>query len=456
MMDSSEWPHGVALDDDPQSLESASLDFGRIVSRKPRSVARPRSAEDVQRVIEHAIREGFAVSTQGTAHSQGGQSLIDDGILLDLKGLDRIGEVDGSTVLVQAGTRWRDLVHHVHARGYLPMALTTNLSATVGGTLSMAGLSASSHVCGTQTDNVDELEVVAGDGRLVRCSPGENTPLFDCTRCGLGQFSIITEARVRLRRARSMVRTYVVFYDEPESLMKDLELVMTCGRFQFITVYCQPLALNIWEAAQGRSPFSRRAYRMELGVEFDTEPNQADVLGDLHHRSVIRVEDAAALAYADRMSPRPGARIWGTDWSMAHPNVEGFLPWDRAGGFVSDLLLDLPVELVQRCLVVMGPFRGELLDSPMLMRPQGEFILALGLLPELPPADLPSVQPILERVSHAINELGGKRYLSGWIDYRHEQWKAHYGENWQRVLNWKRSFDPHGILNPGFVKYAPE
>jgi cytokinin dehydrogenase len=49
--------------------------------------------------------------------------------------------------------------------------------------------------------------------------------------------------------------------------------------------------------------------------------------------------------------------------------------------------------------------------------------------------------------------LGAKRYLSGWINFDHTAWKTHYGDQWAAVVAAKRKFDPHGILNPGFIKY---
>lgn len=40
------------------------------------------------------------------------------------------------------------------------MVLTNNLDTTVGGTLSTGGVGQSSHLYGTQANNVDELEAV--------------------------------------------------------------------------------------------------------------------------------------------------------------------------------------------------------------------------------------------------------------------------------------------------------
>jgi FAD/FMN-containing dehydrogenase len=49
--------------------------------------------------------------------------------------------------------------------------------------------------------------------------------------------------------------------------------------------------------------------------------------------------------------------------------------------------------------------------------------------------------------------MGGKRYLSGWVKFDPNQWKAQYGDLWPKVVELKKKFDPQGVLNPGFVKY---
>jgi FAD/FMN-containing dehydrogenase len=87
------------------------------------------------------------------------------------------------------------------------------------------------------------------------------------------------------------------------------------------------------------------------------------------------------------------------------------------------------------------------------MRPQSEFLMGFGILPAVPPAFVNEVLPRLNMASQGSIMMGGKRYLSGWINFDHAAWKAHYGERWSAVVAAKRKFDPHSILNPGFVKY---
>ncbi len=87
------------------------------------------------------------------------------------------------------------------------------------------------------------------------------------------------------------------------------------------------------------------------------------------------------------------------------------------------------------------------------MRPAGDPLLGFGILPAVPRPFLEEALPRLNQASAASVMMGGKRYLSGWINFDHRQWQAHYGEHWARVVELKKKYDPHQVLNPGFVKY---
>lgn len=82
-------------------------------------------------------------------------------------------------------------------------------------------------------------------------------------------------------------------------------------------------------------------------------------------------------------------------------------------------------------------------------------LMGYGILLEAPPSELREIMPILARESRRIIEAGGKRYLSGWVDFDLQGWQEHYGENWGRMLEWKREFDPRHILNPAGMPLFP-
>jgi hypothetical protein len=88
------------------------------------------------------------------------------------------------------------------------------------------------------------------------------------------------------------------------------------------------------------------------------------------------------------------------------------------------------------------------------MRPESEFLMGFGILPAVPPQFINEVLPRLGMASHASSMMGGKRYLSGWINFDHAGWKGHYGSQWDAVTAAKQKYDPQDIMNPGFMKFA--
>ena len=440
--------------EDEQARLVASVDSGRILARMPRAVAVPRSAGDVLEIVRWANRTGARVALRGTGHTQAGQSLTGGGVQIDMRGVGRIGPVDErrQTLRVQAGATWRDVVGYTRQRGWMPIVLTNNLDTTVGGTLATGGVGQSSHLYGTQANNVDELEAVTGDGRLLRCSATENRSLFDATRAGLGQFSVITEARIRIRRVRPRVRTFRLLYDDLEELLRDQAQILSHRRFHYLRAWCRHRDHRFvddeddWSAAEGWT------YLMDVSVEFGEEPDAAGLLAGLHHSRVARTVDREIAEFADLPEPMPlpAAR----HSALCVPVTEAWLPWSGTAACVARLFETLPRGLLESTNVMLRPLGPE--PTPMLMLPGTGLVLGLGLIPYIPASVLRLVLPVVERAGRLLVAAGGKRYLTGWVRRDHDEWRAHYGPQWTTILGWKEAFDPNGILSNGFIHYGAE
>lgn len=443
----------VTVLDDGASREAAGRDFGGVVHRRPAAVVVPRSPEDVRRTLEFAGLHRRPVAVRGAGHSQAGQSLTDAGLVLDMTGLDGIGELRDGAIRVQAGATWHKLVRHVHPRGFLPHVLTTNLDVTVGGTLSMGGFGTSSHRYGSQADNVDELVVVTGDARILRCSRARNSELFDCVRCGLGQFGVIVEARVRLRGTRPRARSFHLAYDGLEELLRDQRQAMLDGRFEFISSTAVPRGAGLRNLLAGRSIFRDRSYLLTLTLESDRDSGTDAALAGFDGGRLIGTRD---VSLRDVVSgPERAAHSGPGDGDLAHPWIEAILPWRGAERCVEEILDELPASLPLRTSVILWAAPRDRFDAPMLALPDAEFLLGFGLQPATAPAALPRLLPALEAAGRRLEASGGKRYLSGWTSYDHDEWRTHFGDLWPRLLEWKAAFDPHRILSPGAIRYEP-
>lgn len=440
---------------DEGARESVATDFGRIVVREPRVVVRPASAKDVARVVKFAGRNSLSLATRGGGHSQSGQSLSHQ-IVLDMTSLDQVRSVREDAATVQAGIKWRALVQHLAPQRLSPPVLTNNLDVTVGGTLSTGGLGVASWRYGTQADNCAELEVVTGTGDIVRCSEGANRPLFDAVRCGVGQFGVITEAVLNVRRYSPCYRSFYLLYDDLGALLDDLKMVMVDERFDYLEAWCVPCPQGFKHVAGQHQPFAQWFFPLHATVETAeaNAPEAAEKLAGLKFYKHVYTEGGEVAEFFTRLDTLFALWRRGGYWDYMHPWMEGVLPWQTTGGYISQILAHLPPQALVGGHILLWPARGAASRVPLFLRPPSEFLMGFGILPAVPPAFINEVLPRLRLASQALGMAGGKRYLSGWIDFDHEAWKAHFGEQWAAVTMAKQKFDPQGILNPDFVKFG--
>ncbi|MFZ0961936.1 MAG: FAD-binding protein, partial [Terriglobia bacterium] len=444
---------GRVLSDDA-AREGVATDFGGIVVRRPQVVVCPASAEDVARVVKFAARNSLHVATRGGGHSQSGQSLSDQ-IVLDMTSFDQVTRVAEDAVTAQAGIKWRALVEHLAPQRLSPPVLTNNLDVTVGGTLSMGGLGVASWQQGTQADNCLELEVVTGTGDIVRCSASENRDLFDAARCGAGQFGVITEALLKVRRHRPRFRSFYLLYDDLAALLGDLKTVMNDARFHYLESWCVPCPQGFKRIGGQRQPFAQWFFPLHATVEMegDAAPEAAEKLAGLRFYRLVHTEDGEITDFFTRLDTLFALWKRGGFWNYAHPWMECVLPWQTTAIYISQVLANLPPQALVGGHILLWPARGTASRVPLFMRPQAEFLMGFGILPAVPPALIDEVLPRMNTASQASSLLGGKRYLSGWINFDHAAWRAHFGEQWPAVATAKRKFDPQGILNPDFIKF---
>ncbi len=455
----------ILLDEEVRSQYRS--DFGRMVDRLPNAVARCTSAEEVAEVIRFCRERGIPVVPRGQAHTQSGQATTALGVVVDTSSMQTIHEIDeaGETATVDSGVIWRQLVRAASEKGMVPRVLTNNLGVSIGGTLSMAGLGVASFRYGTQADNVDELQVVTGAGDVVICSREENRELFDMVRCSLGQFGIITRAKVRLRHCKPMVRKYFLLYDDLGAIMEDSRKVMDPGNSTFSSLesWCTPCFQGIkkigegMELREGVQTFAYWMFPLHLTVEYDAgqEPDDQAVLQGLTPYRHLETSDFTQLEFCERMDPV--FTLWRRSgyWDMAHPWMETTLPWDTAREYIESVLAITPPQaLGPGGHVLLWPARTASSDVPLFMHPEGEYVMGWGILPGVPKEFLDLALNQLDMASELSIHYGGKRYLSGYITFdTAEKWAGHYGDQWERVREAKKRFDPDGVLSPGFVVY---
>lgn len=446
---------GHVLTDDA-TRDAAATDFGRLIVLKPQVVVRPASTEDVAKLVKFASRLRLGINTRGAGHSQTGQSLSEH-IVLDMTSLAQVREVDekAGTVVCQGGIKWRALVEALMPLGLSPPVLTNNLDVTVGGTLSTGGLGVASWRHGTQADNCLELKVVTGAGQILRCSRDSNADLFDAVRAGIGQFGVITEAKLKLRRHLPKFRSYFLLYDDLSVLLEDLKTVMTDERFDYLESWCVPSAQGFKKVGGQRQAFAQWFFPLHATVETDgaATPDNSEKLHGLRFYKHVHTEDGDIGEFFARLDAL--FAIWKRAgvWESAHPWMECVLPWQTTPLYINQVLQNLPPQAIAGGHILLWPARGNSSSVPLFMRPESDFLMGFGILPAVPKHLVGDALPRLNLASQASVMMGGKRYLSGWISFDAAQWRAHFGSKWETVLAMKKKFDPHRVLNSGLIRY---
>src|SRR5690606_19301404 len=264
------------------------------------------------------------------------------------------------TVDVESGVVWRDLTHHLKRWSLAPRVLTNNLGVTIGGTLSMAGIGVASYRYGSQGDNVIDMDVVTGNGDMVRCSPTENSELFWATIAGLGQCAIITRARLQLRRTKSMTRTYYLLYDDLRTFLDDAVTCMDSPSWDYLESWASPCPQGTKPVNGRRQVFAKWFYPFHPTVEFepDSPPDDAKMLAGLRPYANLYTDDMPTIDFHERLVPV--FELWkkaGT-WEFIHPWMELILPWETAADYIDQVLADLPPGILIGGHILLWPAKG--------------------------------------------------------------------------------------------------
>ncbi len=138
----------------------------------PDVVVRPRSTEDISKIVALAYKTGVAVVPRGNATwGLGGCMPTSAGILLDISAkMNEVIEIDtvGMFVKVGAGCTWKKLLDACMEKGYIIGSYPSSFpSGTIGAWISTNGMGTGSYKYGSAKDNILNMEVVVSDGSIL-------------------------------------------------------------------------------------------------------------------------------------------------------------------------------------------------------------------------------------------------------------------------------------------------
>ena len=240
--------------------------WSRELTCAPAAIEHPESREDVVAAVRRAADAGRAVRVAGAGHSFT-ELVPTDGTLLLLDGMDRILDVDrdNGLVRVEAGITIHELSARLAGHGLALENVGDIDVQTVAGAMATA-----THGTGGRLRNFPaqavEVELVTGEGEVVRCSAEQDPDAWRAARVSLGALGVLTEVTLRCVPAFTLRGV-----DRPAPLEETLdaldELVDDNEHFEFFTFPHSPLALtrtNNREAAAPAPPGRAREWAEDI------------------------------------------------------------------------------------------------------------------------------------------------------------------------------------------------
>ncbi|MDE1461502.1 FAD-binding protein [Spartinivicinus poritis] len=425
---------------DNDSLQKAADDFGHIIHLIPRAVLKPASVQDIVKMVRFAMVHQINVTARGQGFSTAGEAQVNAGVVIDMSSLTTVKEITDTSVLVEAGTNWFNLLNHTLPHQLTLPIVTDFLELTVGGTLSVGGLGAQSYQFGTMADNVLQLTAVTGKGELITCSPTHYSSLFHALRSGLGQFGIIVEARMKLTSAPSQVRFYQLYYDDLSLFLSDNKQLLKDKRFSAVQGGAEPNNNGGWK-------FSLQATKY---FEPGSEPDNAQQLNGLNYNIGTEViQDMPFFAYLNRLAPIVEQLKKIGVWYYPHPWCPLLIPDNQAEPVISDILSNLNPNDMGGGPILFSGYSCEPFNTPLFKIPKDHYFFYFSLMRNAIPPTIEQAEALMQ-INKAIYEqvvaAGGFQYPVGAIPMTRQDWRRHYRRKWRMVKTLKYRFDPKKIL----------
>jgi len=175
--------------------------WGRNQQCAPAAVEEPTSELEVIEAVQRAQRAGQTVKVVGAGHSFTGIACT-DGRMLRLGALNRVLAIDrdARTVTVEGGIPLWQLNEELETRDLALPNLGDIDRQSISGAIATATHGGGKPFGGLATF-VAGLELVTGEGELLRCSRDEEPEVFACARVGLGALGVVTKVTLQCRPA---------------------------------------------------------------------------------------------------------------------------------------------------------------------------------------------------------------------------------------------------------------
>ena len=425
------------------AYDAARMPWNVAIDQRPAAVAHPRSAAEVSAVVTATARAGLRVAPQSTGHNAGPLAArgLDDVVVVRTSEMNlATSDPVAGIVRVEGGATWEPAVDAAAAHGRAVLHGSSPDVGIAGYTLG-GGIGWYARKLGLATNSLTAVELVIGDGTLVRASADENPALFWALRGGGGSFGVVTAMEFRSYPIESAYAGILMWdITETDRVLREWSAWAPGAPDEISTsfrVLRLPPMPDLPEFLQGRS------LAVIDGAVLGSDERGEEILRGLRALgpeldTFARVPAASLVRlHMDPEGPSP---------FRSDSRMLGSFPGAAVDAFLAEVGPDADTSLLMAELRQLGgalarPHEG----GGVLSHLEGEFVAFAGAIAATPEmgaqghADASALMGALDRWSN------GRQYLNfaeNVVDTR----DAYADAAWRQLAGIRSAVDPHGTF----------
>jgi FAD/FMN-containing dehydrogenase len=203
--------HGTLIRHGDNTYENARKVWNGMVDKYPSAIVYCVDIDDVIKAVNFARNNNLLVAVRSGGHNVAGNSVCDDGIVVDLSLMKKI-EIDAAscTALAQTGLTLGEFDRETQGFGLATPLGIVSRTGMAGLTLG-GGIGWLMRKHGLTCDNLLSVDVITADGRLVTANDNENPDLFWGVRGGGGNFGVVTKFKFQLHPVEQVIGGMVLY-----------------------------------------------------------------------------------------------------------------------------------------------------------------------------------------------------------------------------------------------------
>ncbi|MCE4565316.1 FAD-binding oxidoreductase [Maribellus sp. CM-23] len=415
--------------------------YNGMIDKKPGFIVKCADVADVIYSVNFGRENNLLTAVRGGGHNAGGLGSCNDGMVIDLSGIKfvKVNTAD-NTVFVGGGNTLNELDHATHPFG---LAVPGGILSTtgIGGLTLGGGVGYLSRKYGLTIDNLLEADMVLADGSFVTVNEKQNADLYWAIRGGGGNFGVVTSFKFQAHPVK-MIYGGPTFWP-----LEKTEEIMDWYH-EFIHNASEDLNGFVATLEIPGPPFPPNLHNEKLCAVVwcytGDLKNAEEVFKPVRDKNPIfellgEMPFPAIQSLFDGLMP-PGLQwYWKADFFNDIPKEAATLH-KKFGS-------EIPTPLSQMHLYPISGAAGRVgkNDTPWVYRHAKYAGVFVGIDPD--PANAGKITQWAKDYWEALHPYSsGGAYLNFIMDEGQERIKASYGENYERLVQIKRKYDPDNFF----------